>query len=355
MNRVQTIPFLTTRSLVPENQESPISFLNKWKTPLHYFYRRNHFTYPVLTPQNFWLQITGDAAKPRYFHYNELLTMPSKSIIVPIECAGNKRAHFSPKTYGEQWQDGAISQGKWTGVPLKRLLEQVEISKETKEVVFEGADAGKKTGEENVVPYKRSLPIEVALHPDTIIAYHYNNQPLNFRHGYPFRLIIPNWYGMASVKWLKSIQAIKRPFKGPFQTEDYIYYPYKNEDNDEDQFPVTILNVNSTIQQPIDRSILNTGTHQIIGIAWTGKGKIAEVQLSFDKGIKWETATLSSHPSEPYSWTKWSLTWTIEKQGEYTVYSRAKDSTGRIQPLTPFWNRKGYGYNAISKIKVKVE
>lgn len=354
MNGKQIFPFLTTRSLLPENQESPVHFLKKRHTPVEYFYRRNHFPYPLLTAEwNYWLQVSGHVYQPRFLHYNEILSMPAKSLIVPLECAGNKRSFFDPKVYGEQWEDGAMSQGKWTGVPLKDLLEKVGISRNSKEIVFEGADFGKKPGIQENIPFVRSLPLEKALHPDTIIAYHYNDQPLSFEHGYPLRLIVPNWYAMASVKWLSKIEAIDHSFQGPFQTDDYVYYPHK--DTDKDQTPVTILHVNSTIQQPTNLSILNTGTHKIKGIAWTGKGIITNIQLSFDKGETWVDAILKPMPDQKYAWVSWSYSWKVEQKGEYSIYSRAKDSSGRIQPLSPIWNRKGYGYNAVSKVTVKVE
>lgn len=353
MNRKHNIPFLTTRSLKPENQESPIYFLNNWRTPVQYFYRRNHFPYPLLEQNLYWLQINGFLKQPQFFHYYDILSMPSKSLIVPLECSGNKRGKFNPKVYGEQWEDGAMSQGKWTGVPLKSLLEKVGLLPNTTEIVFEGADFGNKAGIEDCIPFKRSLPLEKALHSDTLIAYKYNDHFLRFESGHPLRLIVPNWYAMASVKWLNKITAIDYTFKGPFQTEDYVYYP--SIDNNKKQFPVTIMNVNSTIQQPIDLSILKTGTHEIKGIAWSGSGSITNVQLSFDKGTTWRDAACFSLPNHPYTWSKWTYIWNVEEKGEYTIYSRAKDSFGRIQPLSAFWNRKGYGYNAVSKITVKVE
>ncbi|MCQ6275215.1 sulfite oxidase [Bacillus sp. V3B] len=353
MEKKRITPYLITKSLNPENQESPIHFLTKWKIPTQYFYRRNHFSYPFLTHSNYWLQITGHVDQPSFFHYLELLSMPAQFLFVPIECAGNKRANFTPKVYGEQWEEGAISQGKWTGVPLGYLLEKVGISKNTQEIIFEGADFGKRTDMEDLVHFERSLPLDKALHPDTIIAYQYNDKPLSFKHGYPLRLIVPNWYGMASVKWLRKIKIIEHNFQGPFQTVDYIYYPNKHDD--EDKTPVTVVNVNSTIQQPLNLSILSTGIHKIEGIAWTGQGSITEVQLSFDKGQTWKNAKLEKLPYESYAWSNWSFNWKVEKAGEYTIYSRAKDSNGRIQPLTAFWNRKGYGYNAVSKINLKVE
>lgn len=346
-------PYLITRSLQPENQESPIHFIKNMETPVHYFYRRNHFPYPVLNQYNYWLQIIDGHAKKRYLHLSELLAMPSKTLTVPLECAGNKRAKFSPKVYGEQWEEGAISQGQWTGVPLRDLLKETNITMEAQEIVFEGADHGKKTGYDGVIPFKRSLPLEKALHPDTLVAYQYNDQPLSVKHGHPFRLIVPNWYAMASVKWLQKISIINHEFSGPFQTEDYIYYP--NQNNDQGKVPVTTLNVNSTIQQPLDYSILKSGTHKVEGIAWTGQGNIKKVLISFDNGQTWTKANLSSSGDSVYSWIHWSLVCEFNNKGEYTILSKAIDSSGRVQPVSPYWNRKGYGYNAVSKVHVKVE
>jgi DMSO/TMAO reductase YedYZ molybdopterin-dependent catalytic subunit len=344
-------PYLITKKLHPENQESPIHFLRSWATPSKYFYRRNHFPYPDLSQTSLWLQLGGQVSNPTFIHYNELLAMPAKSLIVPLECAGNKRSRFTPKVYGEQWEEGAISQGKWTGIPLRDVLKKAGVLQAAKEVVFEGADFGKKEDIDEIIPFKRSLPLEKAMHPDTLIAYQYNDQFLSYKHGYPLRLIVPNWYAMASVKWLRKIEVISGSFEGPFQTNDYVYYPRKKDDIGKK--PVTLLNVNSTIQQPLDYSILDTGTHKIEGIAWSGDGKITDVQLSFDKGETWVKAQVSE--SRHYSWVNWTYEWKADREGEYIIYSKATDSVGRSQPIKAFWNRKGYGYNAISKIHVKIE
>ncbi len=197
-----------------------------------------------------------------------------------------------------------------------------------------------------------SLPLKKALHPDTIIAYEYNNQPIPFRHGFPLRLIVPQWYAMASVKWLKQITIIDQEFSGPFQTIDYMYYPNK-ETNDHAQ-PVTTLNVNSIIQKPLHMEILNTGIHPIKGIAWTGKGIITKVEISTDNVETWSEAKIQNQTHGHYGWVTWEMDWKITKKGEFTILSRASDSHGRVQPATPLWNRKGYGYNAIDKVNIKL-
>lgn len=344
-------PYLTTRSLQPENQETPIHFLEKDIIPNPLFYRRNHFPYPSLS--SYWLPITGSVARPQLFSMEEILRFPSKTIKVVLECAENKRARFEPKIYGEQWENGAISQGYWKGVPLSYLLTLSGIKKDAKEIVFEGFDAGKRNDPDKEYSFVRSLPIEIALHPDTIIAYEYNHKPIPFIHGYPMRLIVPHWYAMASVKWLKQISVIDDLFHGPFQSIDYVYYPNKNDNKR--SFPVTTINVNSTIQKPLNMEIIQIGEHKIKGIAWTGKGYITNVKISTDNGKTWSDTQLERRDHKGYSWFNWSYKWTIQSKGEYTILTKATDSYHRTQPSAAYWNRKGYGYNAIDQVKVKVE
>ncbi len=346
-------PHLTTGNLYPENQETPIRFLRDWTTPENLIYIRNHFSYPVLTNNFYQLQIDGEIKQPTIFHYEDLLTMPSRTLVTVIECSGNKRAYFRPRVYGEQWQDGAISQAVWKGVSLNYLLLMTGIKDSAFEVVFEGHDAGRRKDIPGIFSFARSLPLEKALHPDTIIAYEVNGAPIPYKHGYPLRLIVPGWYGMAWVKWLKRISVIDHLFTGPFQAIDYNYYPYK--DSDRNKKPVTTININSIIQYPMNLSILNTGNHNIKGLAWTGKGVMTAVEVSTDNGVTWDFAKLQRDPSQVYSWVLWNHQWNVHNQGEYTVMSRAYDSYGRSQPEAAAWNRKGYGYNGIPITRVKVE
>jgi hypothetical protein len=156
---------------------------------------------------------------------------------------------------------------------------------------------------------------------------------------------------MASVKWIKKIIVIDKEFKGPFQDIDYVYYP--NQENDNGKVPVTTINVNSTIQYPLNMQLLHSGVYEIKGIAWTGEGQITMVEISIDGGQTWNKCKLTSS-FEKHSWIRWNYTWNALK-GEYTIKSKAADSKGNVQPLEPIWNRKGYGYNAIDHIKVKIE
>jgi DMSO/TMAO reductase YedYZ molybdopterin-dependent catalytic subunit len=157
---------------------------------------------------------------------------------------------------------------------------------------------------------------------------------------------------MASVKWIKQISVIASPFNGPFQKIDYMYYP--NLENDDGAHPVTTINVNSTIQKPLDLVRINTGKHVIKGIAWTGKGYITKVEISTNNGHTWSEAQVSDSKT-CYKWVPWSYEWNADKKGIFTILSKATDSSGQTQPSKPYWNRNGYGYNAIDTINVKVE
>lgn len=343
-------PYLITRTLNPENQETPIHFIHKDFVSDKLFYRRNHFSYPNFS--FYWLIVDGLVNFSRTFSLQEIQSLPSKTVKTVLECAGNKRGFFKPKVFGEQWQKGALSQGIWKGVLLRTLLGFTGVMETAREVVFEGYDFGERTDSNQVTHFRRSLPIEKALHPDTIIAYEYNGKPIPFKHGFPLRLIVPEWYGMASVKWVKRITVVGHEFKGPFQAVDYVYYPKK--ESDEGKLPVTTMKINSTIQQPLDRKILNTGDHIISGISWTGNGLVTKVEVSVDGGTNWSPVDFERSP-ERYVWVRWSYKWEVLEKGEYTIMSRAVDSKGQVQPPEAKWNRKGYGFNAIDVIRVKVE
>jgi DMSO/TMAO reductase YedYZ molybdopterin-dependent catalytic subunit len=341
-------PHLTTRSVIPENQETPIHFIS-FIGPVAdtIFYRRNHFPYPILTPESFTLKISGSVDRALLFNYSDLLKLPSKSKRVLIECSGNKRAYFVEKVFGEQWENGAMSEGIWKGVSLKTLLELTRIKAGVSEVVFRGRDAGVKSSQ--YIHFERSLPIAKALHPDVMIAYEYNGKPISHKHGFPFRLIVPGWYGMASVKWLNEIILIKDNFTGAFQTDDYVYY-FRNGKSEQ----VTTNHVNSTIQQPLDKQLVKSGAHNIRGIAWTGSGAVSKVEISFDKEDSWEPAKLEKTPKE-YQTVSWSYPIEFKSGNAYHISVRATDSEGKTQPAEALWNKKGYGYNAIMHITVKAE
>jgi DMSO/TMAO reductase YedYZ molybdopterin-dependent catalytic subunit len=351
MDRLVVRPYLRTHRLLPENQETPIHFLTGDVTPEELMYRRNHHPYPVLSREALTLTIAGLIDRPYAIAYDQVKAMPSRSVAMVLECSGNRRAYFRPRVYGTQWDDGAVSQGAWTGVPVRDLLAAAGLRQSAREIVFEGWDFGPRKDIPGSFPFARSLPLEVALHPDTIVAHTLNAKPLPFKHGFPLRLIVPQWYAMASVKWLRTITVIDHAFEGPYQTLDYVYYPDKF--SDAGKRPVTTINVTSLIQHPRDWTTLAPGAHVIRGLAWTGSGVIERVEVSVDGGEKWEVAQFEPEPAPPYTWVRWSQPWNAAK-GEFLLLARAWDSEGHFQPYQAEWNRKGYGYHAVPRVHVKV-
>lgn len=345
MKRDQTKPLQQTIvTEEPDNCETPIHDAQDFLTPKNLYYRRNHFPYPSYPSFSWPLIIEGKVKQKRSFSESQLRAMPSRSLVMVMECAGNKRTLFSPKPKGLPWGEGAISQGKWKGVSLRYLLKLTGIDSSVIEVIFQGAD------QLNGVCYERSLPLDKALHQDTLIAYEMNDDPIPFHQGYPYRVIVPDWYAMASVKWLTRIILTDQAFTGPFQTEDYLYIPkYKPHSK---PIPVREKRVNTIIQEPRHLDILSMGTHTIRGIAWSGTGMITRVEVSVDEGNRWEEAEFISHDHHPYAWKYWKWDWEISRQGTHSIWIRATDSSGRIQPEKPEWNQRGYGYNGYANIQV---
>ncbi len=321
-------------------------------TPEHLFYVRNHFPYPVVDLSSWKLGIGGLVDQPANYSYEDLLRMPQYSLAVTLQCAGEKRAYFHPLTPGEQWELGANSHAVWTGVRLADLLRAAGIRRNALEVTFEGMDRGGRTDMPGEFTFMRSLPIPVACHPDLLIALYMNGQPLPFRHGYPARLIVPGWYGMASVKWLQRITVIDEPFQGPFQTNDYVYL---REGGDQPASePVTRIRLNAMIAQPTDQEVIARGNHWITGAAIAGDHPVALVEISIDHGDTWHAASWID-PHETYAWRRWCYLWGADQKGTFSMMARAVDLLGNTQPVRPDWNKKGYGYNAIQKIQVHVE
>lgn len=321
-------------------------------TPERLFYIRNHFPYPDLDLRFWGMHVGGLVDRPIYLSYQDLLRMQQVSLPVTLECAGEKRSLFQPKTRGEQWELGASSHAVWTGVRLANILYAAGVQKKACEVTFEGMDKGTRTDRPGVFSYVRSLPIKEALNPDILIALYMNGKPLPYRHGYPARLIVPGWYGMASVKWLHRISVMDKPFKGPFQTVDYVYE--RNALSPSLSEPVTTIRLNSTMANPTDQEVLAKGEHWLVGTAISGPYPVVLVEISKDNGKTWKPA-IWLDPYESYSWRRWCLKWEITNSGTYDIWVRALDSAGNTQPETADWNEKGYGYNAIQKVRVYVD
>ena len=290
------------------NTETDLGSHTGLLTPNERHFRRNNFPYPESWP--------GLLVEPgSRLSLSDLKRFETRELVVTLECAGNGRAFLDPPVPGEQWGLGAVSTARWGGAPLVRLLP--DLPDWAVEIGFEGADG-----------FVRSLPIEMARHPDVLLATTMNGEPLPPEHGGPVRLLVPGWYGMASVKWLTAIRALREPFQGHFQVERYVI----------DDRPVREMQVRAVITQ--------AGPGQARGYAWSGQGAVSAVEVSDDGGVTWFPAELKES-APPYGWTRWEAGWKPGGSGATQLLARAHDSAGNRQPLEQVWNTLGYCNNAV--------
>ena len=331
----------------PYNAETQIGILvRKDITPNNSFYIRNHFAVPSLDPKTWKLRVTGDVQSEVALSLSQIREMRSKTTLVTIECAGNGRMRMRPVPPSTPWRDGAVATAQWTGVPLKHVLEAANPQKNVVEILFRGADAGVESGRD--LSFERSLPLVEALREDIILVYEMNGRPLPKAHGFPLRLIVPGRYGMASVKWLKEIHALKEPFQGYYQRERYIYRNGKRANQ-----PVNRIRVKSLILQPSENVVLKLGRlYKVTGLAWSGFGPITKVEFRTHNS-DWREAQMANDLGR-HAWRRWTISWNPQQPGRHLLMSRASDEAGGQQPDEPVWNTYGYGYNTVHTRSVSV-
>jgi len=246
----------------------------------------------------------------------------------------------------------AVGTAEWTGTPLRPILEEAGLRDDGVEVVFTGLDRGIQGEVEH--DYARSLPVADALDDDVLLAYEINGQPLPPQHGFPLRLIVPGWYGMTHVKWLRSIEVAAEPFRGWQQDVAY----HLRESEEEQGSPVTRIRPRSLMVPPgipdflTRERFLAAGECTLEGRAWSGTAPVERVEVSVDGGRSWKDATLGAVPSR-YAWRGFAFTWNAEP-GEHELCCRATDASGATQPLAPEWNFDGFCNNAVQRVRVTV-
>jgi DMSO/TMAO reductase YedYZ molybdopterin-dependent catalytic subunit len=332
----------------PYNAETSPDALSDVVTPVASHYVRSNFDLPVLDRARYQLAVNGEVAHEQQLRLHTLAQLPAVQSRVTMECAGNDRLGMRPTPAGEPWASGAVATATWGGVRLADVLALASPLDAAREVIVTGADRGVRddalTTDE--VPFARGLPLEVAMHPDTMLALTMNGEPLTVAHGAPVRLIVPGWYGMANVKWVVGLSLSREPFAGYFQQQRYVY------DEAGAVRPVTRMRVKSLITAPSDGGTVPAGEITVRGWAWSGRGRISRVQLAVGGGEAWVDATLGAAEG-PYAWTPWQLTCVVTP-GRLVLRSRATDEAGTTQPDVASWNRLGYGNNAVRPLVVHV-
>lgn len=316
-------------------------------TPAESHYVRSNFELPRLFADAA-LVVEGAVRAPVSVALSELRALPRRTVTFTMECAGNDRTAMRPVPGGEPWRTGAVSTATWTGVPLRDLLDRAGLLSSAMEIAVEGADSGLKPDAEAPITFCRSLPVE-ELTPDVLLAFEMNGGELPAAHGGPLRLVVPGWYGMASVKWVRRVIALEAPYAGYFQGRRYVY------EYDDAVVPVTRARVKSTVVAPAAGSSVKAGeTAEAWGWAWSGEGEVSEVRVHGDSSGEWKLATLEQ-PASAHAWRRWRCVLRFDNPGEYTLRTRATDAAGNVQPDTARWNRLGYGNNAVREAVVSAE
>ncbi len=335
----------------PLNCETSIpALLGGVVMPNAHFYVRNHFQIPLLDAATWRLNVGGLVERPLSLSLRDLQRLPSQTLVVTLECAGNGRSQLKPPVDGEKWQLGAVSTAEWAGVPLSEVLDRAGVTAGAQEVVFRGADGGTVDGRTGPIRYERGLKLDHARVPDVLLAYAMNGESLPVQHGYPLRLVVPGWYGVASVKWLTDIEVIDRPFDGFFQADRYWYEWEQNGPMRRE--PVTVQRVRALITEPEPQEEVQPGELTVRGVAWSGSAAIARVDVSLGSG-PWQQARMVGEASR-HGWQWWELQTRLDQPGDVVLRARATDFAGHTQPEEPAWNRLGYGNNAIQELPIRV-
>jgi len=324
----------------PFNAETRLDLQQGMLTAPGRHYARSHFAQPDPPPE---LTVGGTVGEPRAFTVAELRALPSRSATVTLECAGNGRSFLRPPAPGEQWGLGAVSTAEWTGVTLRSLLEPRGLSPATVEILFRGADAGTPPGAGRRMAFERSLPLDRALADDVLVAYAMNGGPIPAEHGAPLRLIVPAWYGMASVKWLADIVALEQPFRGFYQAERYVV----------GDRPLREMRPRAVIAWPPDGEVVPVSPLVVRGYAWSGGSNIVAVEFSSDGGRTWLASDLQPAISA-YAWREWRIHWQPSDPGTVSLRARAVTADGARQPDLQYRTDLGYSNNAIQPTSIKV-
>jgi sulfane dehydrogenase subunit SoxC len=318
-----------------------VMYTRGYVVPNELFFVRDHSRTARLDAASWRLRVEGSGvSNPREFTYDEILALPSVSVMRFIECAGNGRSFFEAsygkKAQGGQWKLGAVGVAEWTGVPLREVLDRAGLRRTAHDVMPEGLDELK---------VRRPMPLAKALADDTLLVYAMNGQTLPPDHGFPVRVLVPGWIGVANIKWVGRIEVSEQPLFSAWNTESYVLVGPGYKPNPPAKGPaLTFQNVKSAFELPWDAE-LPAGRYLLRGRSWSSHGKIAKVEVSLDRGITRREARLRQ-PNIAQAWVRWDLDWDAQP-GVYSLRARATDERGNGQPATAPWNDQGYLYDGV--------
>jgi DMSO/TMAO reductase YedYZ molybdopterin-dependent catalytic subunit len=345
---------LIVRNRSPLDLESPVSALDEWLTPNEQFFVRSHFGAPAVGLAPWELVIDGETDRPARLTLDQLEAYDQVTVPAVLQCSGNGRAFFRPTVPGVPWERGAVGHAEWTGVRLADVLKALGIRAGAAHVHLRGADGPPAP---KTPAFFRSVPLDRALDPSTILALKMNGEPLPVLHGGPMRLVVPGWAANHWMKWLRTITVSREEAPGFFMQTGYRIprtpAPPGAVLKPSDLVPVTAMNVKSLITWPARSEKIRAGQHEVRGVAWTGMGHVVKVEVTTDAASGWKPATLVDPPREG-SWRRWRVRWDASKPGQQVLRVRATDSKGETQPEITPWNRSGYLWNGIDEVKCEV-
>lgn len=320
-------------------------------TPNELFFVRNNSATPDIDV-TMWRLAVGGLGVERAFDlsYDELLALSSRTVTCFLECAGNGRTLYDKllghPAKGTLWGLGAVGVAEWRGVALRNLLARAGVRPEAVDVLASGLDTP---------PIERPIPVAAALDPDTLIATHMNGAPLPPDHGFPARLIVPGWIGMANVKWLGAITVANERVYVEKNTTDYVLKgPDYAAEPPADGARLDRLVVKSALYLPWPAD-LSAGKQTVAGFAWSPNGTIAAVDVSLDGAATFARARLVG-PNLPRAGTRFEFDLDA-RPGEFTITPRATDDQGIMQhpPSEQVWNELGYLFGAMAPHPVRVQ
>jgi sulfane dehydrogenase subunit SoxC len=339
-------PFEKAQRLAgPSSSLTPLQDLHGIVTPSALHFERHHNGVPRIDPRRHKLLVHGLVARPLTFTLEDLKRLPAVSRLAFIECSGNSAGEWRhPRGQTAQQTHGLMSTSEWTGVPLVTILREAGLKPEATWMLAEGSDAAAMT---------RSIPLEPIL-GEALLCYAQNGEPLRPEQGYPIRLLLPGWEGNTCIKWLRRLKLGRQPF---MTREETSHYTDLMPDGKARQFTM-VMEAKSVITTPSGGGRLTPGFVEIRGLAWSGRGRVTNVEVSTDGGTAWQAATLQE-PILPKCHTLFRFAWHW-RGGEAILQSRCTDETRYVQPtrdalVAVRGVNSVYHYNAIQSWKVATD
>ncbi len=351
---------LIKKTYRPPNFETPIEYFRTAITRNDAFFVRYHLAaIPVVKAAEWQLAVGGESAERELKFTLAQLKRDFKpaQITAVCQCSGNRRGLFEPHVAGVEWGVGAMGNAVWHGVRLKDVLGKAGVKGDALEVVFDGADHG---AMDKTPDFVKSIPVEVAMDENTLIAFEMNGKPLPHWNGFPARLIVPGWTGTYWVKQLVSVKLVSKP-EGNFWMSTAYRLPrgrfktpsFKSQVKEANE-PITTMVVNSLITSLRNgRQIPQGKPIDVKGIAFDGGSGIDRVEVSNDLGASWQRAKLGKDLGR-FSFREFAFTAPSRERGALVVMARATARSGETQVEQLIHNPAGYHHNVIQRLYLEV-